>query len=81
MFSAAVRVVKGFAAEQKLRQLKKDFLCLKLWKKRLPKKSNPYKIIKKPINNMNSLPSAKYKQTPNDIEKKSIKLKSNPAKI
>ena len=37
--------------------------------KRLSKKINPYEIIKKSVDNMNSLPSGKYKQTPNEIEK------------
>ena len=41
-------------------------------KKRLSKKPNPYEIIKKSVDNMNSLPSAKYKQTPNEIEKNSL---------
>ena len=40
--------------------------------KRLSKKPNPYKIIKKSVDNMNSLPSAKYKETPNETEKRSL---------
>ena len=40
--------------------------------KRLSKKINPYEIIKKSVDDMNSLPSAKYKQTPNEIEKNSL---------
>ena len=36
---------------------------------RLSKTPNPYEIIEMSVNNMNSLPSAKYKQTPNDVEK------------
>ena len=35
------------------------------------KKQNLYEIIKKFVENMNSLPSTKYKQTPNEIEKNS----------
>ena len=40
--------------------------------KRLSKKINPYEIIKKFVDNMNSLPSGKYKQTPNEILKNSL---------
>ena len=36
------------------------------------KKQNLYEIIKKFVENMNSLPSTKYKQTPNKIEKNSL---------
>ena len=36
------------------------------------KKQNLYEIIKKFFENMNSLPSTKYKQTPNEIEKNSL---------
>ena len=37
--------------------------------KRLSKKPNPCEIIKMSVDNMNSSPSAKYKQTPNETEK------------
>ena len=69
MFSTAVRSGKAFAAKQKLRELKKRIFRLKAMVKRLSKKINPYEIIKKSVDNMNSLPSAKYNQTPNEIEK------------
>ena len=69
IFSTAVRGGKAFSAEQKLRELKKRIFSLKTMEKRLPVKPNPYKIIKKSVDTMNSLPSAKYKQTPNEIEK------------
>ena len=36
------------------------------------KKTKPLDIIKKSVENMNSLPSAKYKQTANEIEKNSL---------
>ena len=36
------------------------------------KKQNLYEIIKKFVENMNSLPFTKYKQTPNEIEKNSL---------
>ena len=41
-------------------------------KKRLSKIPSPYEIIKRSVDNMNSLPSVKYKQTPNEIEKNSL---------
>ena len=69
IFSTAARGGKAFSAEQKLRELKKRIFSLKTMEKRLPVKPNPYKIIKKSVDTMNSLPSAKYKQTPNEIEK------------
>ena len=70
MFSTAVRGGKAFAAEQKLRELKKRMFRLKVLKKRIKGKGlRPYEI-KKTAENMNSMPSAKYKQTPNKIEKK-----------
>ena len=81
MFSTAVRGGKVFAAEQKLRELKKRIVRPKGMEKRLLKKQNPYKIIKKSVENMNSLPSAKYKQTSNEIKIKFIKLRSEQRKI
>ena len=72
MFSTVVRGGKAFAAEQKLRELKKITFRLKAMRKRLSKKSKPYQIIRKSFDNMNSLPSTKYKQTPNEIEKNSL---------
>ena len=69
MFSTAVRGGKAFAAEQKLRELIKRNFRLKAMRKTLLKKPNPYEIMKKSVDNANSLPSAKYKQTPNGIEK------------
>ena len=54
--------------EQKLRELKKRIFRLKA----LEKKVSKQEIIKKSIGNMNSLPTAKYKQVPNDIEKNTL---------
>ena len=72
MFSTAVRGGKVFAVEQRLRELKKRIFRLKAMEKRLPKKQNPYEIMKKSVDNMNSLPSEKNKQAPNEIEKSSL---------
>ena len=70
MFSTAVRAGKAFAVEQKLRELKKSISKLKATEKNPSKKINMYQIITKFVENMNSLPTAKYKHIPNDIENK-----------
>ena len=61
---------KAFAAEQELRELKKRIFRLKALKKIVSKRISPYEIIKKSVDNMNSLP--KYKQIPNEIEKNTL---------
>ena len=61
MFLTAVKGGKVFAAEQELRELKKTIFRLIAMEKRLSKKQNPNEIIKKSVENMNSLPHAKYK--------------------
>ena len=72
MFPTAVKAGNAFAAEQKLRELNKRISRLKAMEKMPSKKQNLYEIIKKFVENMNSLPSTKYKQTPNEIEKNSL---------
>ena len=72
MFLTAVRGGKEFSAKQKLRELKKRIFRIKVLEKKLSKKINPYEIIKKSVDNMSSLPLAKYKQTPNEIDKNSL---------
>ena len=72
MFSTAVRGGKAFAAEQKTRELKKRISRLLLIKKNMTVKRPPNDIIKKAVDDMNSLPSPKYGITPNEIEKKSL---------
>ena len=52
MFSTAVRGGKAFAVEQRLRELKKRIFRLKAMEKRLPKKQNPYEIMKKSADNI-----------------------------
>ena len=64
MFSTAVRSGKAFAVKQKLRELKK-----KNFREKISKRINSYEIINKSVDNMNSQPTTKYKQVPNDIEK------------
>ena len=72
IFSTAVRGGKSFAAEQKSRELKKGIFRLKTLEKKFSKRRNPYEIITKSVDNMNSQPKTKYKQLPNDIEKNTL---------
>ena len=37
----------------------------------------PYEIIKNSLGNVNRMPSVKYKQTPNDVEKDTLKQTKN----
>ena len=72
MFSTLVRGGKSFAAEQKLRELKKRIFRLKALEKKISKRVNPYQIIRKLVGNMKSQPTTKYKQVPNDTEKNTL---------
>ena len=67
-----IRDGKAFAAKQKLRELKKRIFRFKALEKRLLQNPKPYEMMEKPVDNMNNLPFAKYKQTPNEIEKDSL---------
>ena len=69
IFSAAVRGGKAFSVEQKLRELKKRIFRPKAMEISLSKKQILFEMIKKVVENMNSLPSTKYKQTSNEIGK------------
>ena len=69
MFSTLVNHSKAFAAKQKLKELKKRIFRLKALAKKISKRINPYEIIKKSVDNMNSQLTIKYKQVLNDIEK------------
>ena len=53
MFSTRLHGGKGFAAEQKIRELKKLLLKSKFLKKRSKRKINPNKLIEKATNNLN----------------------------
>ena len=58
MFSTKIRVVKAFAAKQKIREFKKR-LC-KAIERRLAKRIKPNKLIQKAANILNKTKSAKY---------------------
>ena len=64
---------------QKLRELKKRIFRFKALEKKLSKGKmlRPYEIIKNSLGNVNSMPSVKYKQTPNDVEKDTLTSDTN----
>ena len=72
MFSTNIRGGKAFAAEQKIRELKKILFKTKNVYKRSKKKINSKKIIEKAIENMNKISSEKYGLPPEIIEKKTL---------
>ena len=75
MFSTAVRGGKAFAAEQKLRELKKRLSrLLILQRNRNTKLKSPNILIQKAVENMNSLPTAKYGAESDKTEKRSLEL-------
>ena len=72
MLSTNIRGGKAFAAEQKIRELKKILFKTKNVYKRSKKKINSKKIIEKAIENMNKINSEKYGLPPEIIEKKTL---------
>ena len=58
MFSTAATGSKAFAAEQKIRELKKRI------------STRPNEIISKAVDNMNSIPTIKYDVAPDTVEEK-----------
>ena len=73
MFSIAMCGGKAFAAEQKLREFKKRLSrLLVLQRNSETKLKSPNILIQKAVENMNSLPTAKYGVEPDKIEKRSL---------
>ena len=72
MFSTRLRGGKAFAAEQKIRELKKVIFKTKRTYKLQKKKINSKQIIKKAVENLNKINSEKYGLPPDIIEKKSL---------
>ena len=72
MFSTKNRGGKAFAAEQKIREFKKILFRIKKTYKRLKRKINSAKLIKKAVQNMNNTKSVKYGLEPEVIEKRSL---------
>ena len=72
MFSTKNRGGKAYAAEQKIREFKKILFRIKKTYKRLNKRLNSAKLIKKTVQNMNNTKSIKYGLEPEIIEKRSL---------
>ena len=72
MFSTRIRGGKAFAAEQKIRELKKIIFKTKNTYKLSKKKINSKKIIQKAVENLNKTNSEKYGLPPEVIEKKTL---------
>ena len=75
MFSTAVRGRKAFAAEQKIRELKKRISRLLVPSKSMKVKERPNEIIRKAEKNMNSIPTVKYGIALDEVEKNHSHLK------
>ena len=72
MFSSRLRGGKAFAAEQKIRELKKVIFKTKNAYKLSKKKINSKKIIEKLVQNLNNTNSEKYGAPPEIIEQKTL---------
>ena len=72
MFSSHIRGGKAFAAEQKIRELKKVLFKTKRTYKLQKKKINSKQIIEKAVENLNKTNSEKYGVAPETIEKKTL---------
>ena len=72
MYSTKTRGGKAFAAEQKIRELKKLLLISKRIKQSNKKRINSSELIKKATFNLNNKVSPKYGLSPQQIESKSF---------
>ena len=72
MFTTKNRGGKAYVAEQKIREFKKILFRIKKTYKRLKKRSNSAKLIKKAVQNMNNT-KTKYGFEPELIERESLK--------
>ena len=72
MFTTKNRGGKAYMAEQKIREFKKILFRIKKSHKRLKKRLNSAKLIKKAVQNMNHTKSVKYGLEPEVIEKESL---------
>ena len=67
MFSSKIWGGKAFAAEQKIRDLKRLLLKSKNKDKRNKVRLNPLKLIQKATNNLNKMPTQKYGVEPERV--------------
>ena len=72
MFHSKVRDGKAFAAEQKIRELKKILLKSKRFVKSGGERIRPNQLIKKAVENMNETVSTKYGVSPERVENKTV---------
>ena len=72
MYSTNLRDGKAFAAERKIRELKKLLLRSKRVQKSFSKRIKPNELIKKATFNLNNTQSAKYGFSPEKIKEKSL---------
>ena len=72
MFHTRVRGEKALAAEQKIRQFKKNLLRSKRLEKNRGKRIKPNDWIRKTAQNMNETISTKYQLVPETSEKRSL---------
>ena len=72
MFHTEVRGGKTFAAEQKIREFKKNLLRSKRFEKLRKNRIKPNDLIRKAAQNMNETISTKYNLAPETIEKRSL---------
>ena len=72
MYSTNLRDGKAFAAERKIRELKKLLLRSKRVQKSFSKQIKPNGLIKKATLNLNNTGSAKYGFSPEQVEEKSL---------
>ena len=78
MFHSRFRGGKAFAAQQKIRELKKNFLRTKRFIKLRKKRIRPNELIRKAVQNMNGTVSTKYGFAPEIIEKRILDQKDSP---
>ena len=78
MFHTRLRGGKAFAAEQKIRELKKIILRSKCFEKLRKKRIRPNDLIRKAVQNMNETISTKYGFAPKTIEKIILDQKDGP---
>ena len=76
MYSTNLRCGKAFAAEQKIRELKKTLLRSKRMEKFKEKRIKPNELIRKATFNSNNTRSAKYGYSPQQIEEQALDPKT-----
>ena len=76
MYSTNLRDGKAFAAEQKIRELKKTLLRSKRMEKFKGKRIKPNELIRKATFNSNNTRSAKYGYSPQPLQEQALEPKT-----